>query len=45
MMKLKKCLSCGEYNLGEICRKCGKETKDAHYKFVKLRDVAEKDTR
>lgn len=41
-MKLKKCSKCGEYGLGEKCRKCGGEMKDAHYKFVKLRDVVEK---
>ena len=37
-MKLKKCLEHG-YTLNEKCDKCEKETKDAHYKFVKIRDV------
>jgi len=36
-MILKKCTKCGEYNLEEKCRKCSCETKDAHYKFVKLK--------
>ena len=35
-MKLKKC-KCG-YTLEEKCKKCG-ESKDAHYKFVKIKDV------
>ena len=38
-MKLKKCSSCGKYGLEEKCKGCGEEMKDAHYKFVKLRDV------
>lgn len=41
-MKLKKCYKCEHYGLGEECKKCGSEMKDAHYKFVKLRDVVEK---
>jgi len=38
-MKLKKCVDCGEYSLGEKC-KCGGEVKSAHYKFVKVRDCS-----
>ena len=37
-MKLKKCRKCGEYTLKEKC-KCGEKSGDAHYKFVKIRDV------
>ncbi|MFH1365016.1 MAG: nucleolar RNA-binding Nop10p family protein [archaeon] len=40
-MKLKKCVECKKYTLKEICSKCNEKTKDAHYKFVKLRDVKE----
>ncbi len=39
-MKIKKCLEHG-YTLNGICGKCGKETRDAHYKFVKMSDVSE----
>ena len=42
-MKLRKCLEHG-YTLEEKCKKCGAETKEAHYKFVKLRDVKESKT-
>ena len=38
-MKLKKCSKCEEYGLGEKCKKCDGEMKDAHYKFLRLRDV------
>jgi rRNA maturation protein Nop10 len=41
-MKLKKCSLCGKYNLEEKCKGCGAETKDAHYKFVRLREVSER---
>jgi hypothetical protein len=40
-MKLKKC-SCGRYSLKEKCS-CGKETFDAHYKFVKIKDAPKSD--
>jgi len=40
-MKLKKCSNCGKYGLGEKCSECGMEMKEAHYKFVRLRDVKE----
>jgi len=39
-MKLKKC-ECG-YTLKEKCEKCGKETKEGHYKFIKIRSFDEK---
>jgi len=34
-MKLKKCVSCGNYTMKENCPKCGDKTKDAHYKFIR----------
>ncbi len=37
-MKLKKCKKCGVYTLKEKCS-CGEKSSDAHYKFVKIRDV------
>lgn len=45
MTQLKKCSSCNEYNLTDICRKCKSPTLDAHYKFIKIRDVKEKETK
>jgi len=39
MNKLKKCRECGRYTLKEICSGCEEKTKDAHYKFVKLKDM------
>ena len=39
-MMLRKCLEHG-YTLEEKCAECGKETREAHYKFVKIRDVKE----
>lgn len=41
-MKLKKCAGHG-YTLKEKCATCGKETKDAHYKFLKLKGFKDKD--
>ncbi|MFZ5955667.1 MAG: hypothetical protein ACOYT4_04530 [Nanoarchaeota archaeon] len=38
-MILKKCPKCKSYNLTEKCRICKEETKDAHYKFLGLRDA------
>lgn len=40
-MILKKCtnLKCNSYNLSSKCRKCGSETKDIHYKFLKIKDA------
>ncbi len=35
-MKLKKCKHCSTYSLKETCKKCGKKTSDAHYKFLKF---------
>jgi rRNA maturation protein Nop10 len=41
MSQLKKCDKCYEYTLKEVCPKCKEKTKDAHYKFVKLKDIKE----
>lgn len=38
-MKLKKCGSCKNYTLKEKCSKCKEKTKDAHYKFVKIKTI------
>jgi len=40
-MKLQKCPACGEYNLTETCKNpnCKKQTKSAHYKFLKTRSL------
>lgn len=38
-MKLKKCPECKKYTLKELCPKCDSKTKDAHYKFIKVRDA------
>ena len=38
-MKLKKCVSCGNYTLKEFCQKCTKKTYDAHYKFIKIKNM------
>ncbi|MBU0894062.1 MAG: RNA-protein complex protein Nop10 [Nanoarchaeota archaeon] len=40
-MKLKKCPSCSTYTLKDTCPKCKKQTKSAHYKFVKVKDVSQ----
>ena len=37
-MKIRKCPEHG-YTLKGVCSKCGKETKDAHYKFAKVREI------
>jgi len=42
MSKLKKCTTCKEYTLKEDCPKCKEKAKEAHYKFIKLRDVKER---
>jgi len=34
--KLKKCDFCCEYTTKENCPKCKKQTKSAHYKFIKI---------
>ncbi len=41
-MKLKLCKSCKTYTLKENCQKCNSKTSDAHYKFIKIRDVSER---
>ena len=38
-MKLKKCPKCKTYTLNEICKKCKETSKDAHYKFLNLKDA------
>lgn len=38
-MKLKKCKSCKTYTLKNTCSKCKKKISEAHYKFIKVRDV------
>lgn len=39
-MNLKKCVVCKEYTLKD--KHCDKETKSAHYKFIKVRDETRK---
>jgi rRNA maturation protein Nop10 len=41
MPLLKKCNKCSKYTLKEYCKICGEKTKDAHYKFIRLKDVKE----
>lgn len=38
-MNLKKCPSCKKYTLELICNNCESKTKEAHYKFLKIRDA------
>jgi len=38
-MNLKKCEKCQKYTLKEICPKCKNKTKEAHYKFLKIRNA------
>ena len=38
-MKLKKCKQCNFYTLKENCLKCKEKSSEAHYKFIKIRDV------
>jgi len=42
-MKLKKCGDCETYTLKENCPKCNKKTKDAHYKFIRIKDAQKLD--
>lgn len=42
-MKLKKCSSCNEYTLKENCPICKEKSKDAHYKFLKIKDAPKSD--
>ena len=42
-MNLKKCDKCKTYTLKEICKKCNSKTKDAHYKFIKIRNAPKSD--
>ena len=38
-MKLKKCDSCKSYSLKNKCANCNSKTKEAHYKFIKIRNA------
>ena len=38
-MVLKKCEKCYGYTLEETCPKCKIQTKNAHYKFIQIRDA------
>ena len=38
-MKLKKCPVCKKYTLKDLCPKCGLKTKEAHYKFIKIKNA------
>lgn len=38
-MKLKKCPECNSYTLKETCPNCNSKSKDAHYKFLNLKDA------
>jgi len=38
-MKLKKCPPCKEYTLKENCSICNSPSKEAHYKYIKIRDA------
>jgi recombinational DNA repair protein RecR len=42
-MKLKKCPVCNNYTLRETCKKCGKKTKESHYKFINIKDAPKSD--
>jgi len=42
-MLLKKCPECKTYTLEDSCKKCKNKTKDAHYKFLRLRDAPKSD--
>lgn len=37
-MKLRKCDKCKKYTLKEKCFKCGKKTKNPHYKFLRFNE-------
>jgi rRNA maturation protein Nop10 len=37
-MKLKKCEKCNSYTLEKSCTKCNIQTKEAHYKFIKIKE-------
>jgi len=42
-MKLRKCPECKEYTLNENCPKCETDSKDAHYKYLKIKDAPKSD--
>ncbi|MBU2562598.1 MAG: RNA-protein complex protein Nop10 [Nanoarchaeota archaeon] len=39
-MKLKKCPECKKYTLKEKCPKCSSKTKEAHYKFLRIKSLS-----
>ncbi len=39
---MKKCPLDSAYTLKEVCPKCGSPTKEAHYKFVKIKSAEER---
>ncbi len=42
MNKLKKCPFCKKYTLNNACPECKKPTKDAHYKYIKIKSPPNK---
>lgn len=44
-MKLKKCQNCKEYTLKENCDKCKEKTKNAHYKFIRIKNAPRSDVK
>ena len=38
-MRLKKCPKCKDYFLEEKCPKCQIQTKEAHYKYLRIKDA------
>lgn len=44
-MNLKKCPNCKNYTLNEVCLICKKDSKDAHYKFIKIKDAPKSNLR
>lgn len=38
-MKLKKCNNCQKYTLKDKCDSCNQKSKDAHYKYIKIKDA------
>ncbi|MBD3247034.1 hypothetical protein GF378_00240 [Candidatus Pacearchaeota archaeon] len=41
-MKLKKCPNCKHYTLKDKCSKCDEKSKNAHYKYIKIKSSAKK---
>ena len=38
-MKLRKCPQCKDYTLQDKCEKCETKVKEAHYKYLKIKDA------